>query len=85
MLASTEKEEAGFIQDLGSYLGARDRSRQHRKNTLCREWQEKTYQHVQSQIDEQVNAISSRELTQRRRALMEEYIRMSNMKSCAAP
>jgi len=81
MLAANEKEEATFVQDLGNYLEARDRSRLHRKSTLCREWQEKVYQHIQTQIDEQLDAISSEQLTARRRQLMEDYIRTSNMKT----
>ena len=84
MLLHTDKEEAGFVKDLGSYLHAHDRSRQHRKNKLCQESQEKAYQHIQSQIDEQINALSTTDLTRRRRALMEDYIRVSNTKTCAA-
>jgi len=81
MLRASENEEAGFVKDVGRYIDVRERSMQHRKHTLCKEWQDKVFETIQRQIDAEVAKIDDAELGDRKRALMDAYIRTSNTKT----
>ena len=50
------------------------------KQVLLKEWTEKVYNVIQAQIDEQLRALPAEAISERRRKLLEDYIRVSNKK-----
>ena len=58
----------------------RDRARHRRQAELYKEWNDKVYEAIQGQIDRQLAALRTEKITERRRQLMEDYIRVSNQK-----
>ena len=79
MLKHIEHEQE-FVEQLDYNLEMRDRADFRRKAALYKEWDEKVFKAVQTQIDQQLAAIRTEDLTKRRQELMEEYIRISNTK-----
>lgn len=81
MLWHSEQEEEGFVKDVDKFLSTRDRSRTHRKHKLHKDWHDKVYTRIQSQIDDKVDALTDKEIGDRRRDLMDQYIRTANTKT----
>ena len=79
LLRHIESEEE-FVGEVSRKLQLRDEARFKRKHELYKEWQDKVFTVVQSQIDKQLAALSTSELSARRRALFEDYIQTSNRK-----
>ena len=61
-------------------LSMRERAKYRRQTELYKEWKEKVYETVQSQIDSQLAQLRTEDISARRRQLMEDYIRVSNQK-----
>ncbi len=74
------ESEGTFVRQVEDYLSLNERHKQRRKQALYRDWQEKVYENIQSQIDEQLSALKTEDLSARRRQLMEDYIRVSSQK-----
>lgn len=74
-------EENKFLDDVDTFLQNREHAKQIRKQHLFQDWQEKVYGSIQRQIESQISALSVEEISARRRALLEDYIRVSNEKA----
>lgn len=74
-------EENKFLDDVDTFLQNREHAKQIRKQHLFQDWQEKVYGNIQRQIESQLAALSVEEISGRRRALLEDYIRVSNEKA----
>jgi hypothetical protein len=65
---------------LDEQLLLRERAKYRRQTQLYKEWNERVYETIQAQIDEQLASLRTEDLSTRRRQLMEEYIRVSTQK-----
>lgn len=79
LLKHIEQEE-GFVAEVEAKLQLRERDRHNRRVELYKEWQEKVFGAIQSQIDRQLASLRTEDISARRRALMEDYITISNRK-----
>ena len=58
----------------------RDKAKSRRQQQLYKEWKEKVYDTINTQINAQLAQLRTEDISQRRRDLMEHYIRVSNQK-----
>ena len=72
--------EQGFVEDLDRSLRLHDIAKYRQKVQLLKDWNEKVYGVIQRQIQEQLDAIRVEDISERRRKLLEDYIRVSNKK-----
>ena len=72
--------EQEFVDDLDEMLDNREKTKFRRQQELCREWHDKVFKVIQGQIDRQLSALRTEDISERRRKLMEDYIRISNQK-----
>lgn len=72
--------EQKFVDQLDEKLEMREKATFRRQQELYREWRDKVYNKIQKQIDAQLAALRTEDITTRRRQLMEDYIRISNQK-----
>jgi len=72
--------EQEFVEQLDEQLLLRERAKYRRQTQLYKEWNERVYETIQAQIDEQLASLRTEDLSTRRRQLMEEYIRVSTQK-----
>jgi len=74
------QDEEEWVSSVDRKLKLREEQRWNRKTELYKEWEQKVFKVVQRQIDEQLARIRTEEISERRRALMEDYIRTNNKK-----
>ena len=74
-------EEQGFVSDVKEFLKTQARHEVRKREALHREWDEAIYQQVQADIDRQLAKRSVAEISARRYALMDDYVRVSNTKA----
>ena len=71
-------EEAGFITDVEAFLRTQARNKVRKREALHRQWDEEVYQKVQAEINAHLDRRPIAEISARRYALMDEYVRVSN-------
>jgi len=69
------QDEEEWVASVGRKLKLRDEQRFTRKAELYKEWEAKVFNAIQGQIDRQLKAMRTEDISQRRRELMEDYIR----------
>ena len=74
------EEEEKFVAQVDRSLRMHEEARHKRRHELCKEWHDKVYYAIQAQIDQQLAALPTHELSARRRALLEDFITTSNRK-----
>ena len=74
-------EEQSFVDDVKEFLQTQARHEVRKREALHREWDEAVYQKVQADIDRQLAKRSVAEISARRYALMDDYVRVSNTKA----
>jgi hypothetical protein len=74
------ESEGSFVREVEDFLKVNDEAHQRRKRQLHKDWEEKVYENIQSQIDSQLSSLRTADLSARRRELMEDYINVSNKK-----
>jgi len=79
LLKHIEHEE-NFVAEVDQRVRFREQQKLDRQRELYKEWNDKVFGTIQKQIDKQLAQIRTQDLTERRRNLMEDYIRISNQK-----
>lgn len=79
MLRHIEQEET-WVASVDRKLKKHDEQRRNRRQALYKEWEHKVFNTIQQQIDEQLARVRTEDISERRRALMEDYIITSNKK-----
>ena len=79
LLQHIEKEQE-FVDQLDEQLELQEQAKFRRQQELYKEWKEKVFAKIQGQIDSQLAQLRTEDISERRRALMEDYIRISNQK-----
>eukprot|EP00965_Chrysotila_dentata_P248749 6208520-Pleurochrysis_carterae.AAC.1 len=80
MLKHNDAKNAGLVKGLGELVGAHERRRERRKQLLWKSWHDQVYSRIQGQISEQLAAMSNEEIGDRRRELMDAYIKTADSK-----
>ena len=81
MYASVVAEEAGFIQDVEAFMHAQARNEVRKREALHKQWDEAVYQKVQAEINAHLDKRNINDISAKRYALMDEYVRVSNSKA----
>ena len=81
MYASVVAEEAGFIQDVEAFMHAQARQEVRKREALHKQWDEAIYQKVQAEINAQLEKRDINDISAKRYALLDEYVRVSNSKT----
>jgi len=81
MYASVVAEEAGFIQDVEAFMHAQARQEVRKREALHKQWDEAIYQKVQAEINAHLDKRNINDISAKRYALMDEYVRVSNSKT----
>ncbi len=81
MYASVVAEEAGFIQDVEAFMHAQARNEVRKREALHKQWDEAIYQKVQAEINAHLDKRNINDISAKRYALMDEYVRVSNSKA----
>ena len=81
MYASVCAEEAGFIRDVEAFMHAQARQEVRKREALHKQWDEAVYQKVQAEINAQLEKRNINDISAKRYALLDEYVRVSNSKT----
>jgi hypothetical protein len=81
LYSSIVAEESGFINDVATFLNMTDRQSVRKREALHRSWDEAIYQKVQAEIDAHLAKRPISEISARRYALMDDYVRVSGQKA----
>lgn len=73
-------EEKNFVGALDNFLELHSRQEKNKRHALFREWELDVFDKVQTQVNNAVDARSSREVSNRGAQLMQDYIDVSNTK-----
>ncbi len=74
-------EEHDFVGALDEFLSMHAEKERNKRQALYRAWTSDVFDHVQSQVDSAVSALSSQEVSDRGAKHMQDYIDVSNRKT----
>eukprot|EP00698_Gefionella_okellyi_P025010 TRINITY_DN9017_c0_g1_i1.p1 TRINITY_DN9017_c0_g1~~TRINITY_DN9017_c0_g1_i1.p1 ORF type:complete len:361 (-),score=61.60 TRINITY_DN9017_c0_g1_i1:70-1011(-) len=71
-------ERATFVRDIANKLEVKDAAQDRQRQLLYKHWCEQIFDPIQTQIAEQVDGTSSKELSRRKREQFEAFLKASN-------
>ena len=75
------REESGFVGELERFLSVHESLKASKQKALYNSWESDVFDKCNEQIGAAVNARSARDVSNRRAALMQEYLNVSNKKT----
>eukprot|EP00736_Rhodelphis_marinus_P000067 Rmarinus@m.946 len=75
------EEKEGFVEDMFEYAYQKDMADKRKQETLFMDWEQKVFNHIQSQVADQLRARSTRSIAHRRQDSYQKFLTTTNEKA----